>query len=63
MRDNTIFENFYHYLYDLATGSLSNTQFIIIDKEYFPPDSESELDVLERYMEPEQPLISYYRGP
>lgn len=58
-----IFENFYHYLYDLATGSLSNTQFIIIDKEYFPPDRESERDVMERYMEPGQPLISYYRGP
>jgi hypothetical protein len=61
--NENIFRNFYHYLYDLATGPLSNTQFIIIDKEYFPPEADSELEVVERYMEPEQPLISYYRGP
>jgi hypothetical protein len=32
-----IFEAFYNYLYDLAKGPLSNTQFIIIDKEYLAP--------------------------
>jgi len=60
-----IFEAFYTHLYDLTQGSLSNTQFIIIDKEYFPPRLEN-IDVIERYMTVEDdkypPLISYYRG-
>lgn len=60
-----IFESFYHHLYDLAESSLSGTQFIIIDKEYFPPTKE--IEILERKMTPEDkenpPLISYYRGP
>jgi hypothetical protein len=61
-----IFEAFYNHLYDLAQGSLSNTQFIIIDKEYFPPKSK-EISIKERYMtqdDPEHPpLIPYYHGP
>jgi len=60
-----IFEAFYTHLYDLAQGPLSNTQFIIIDKEYFPPKIET-IDVIERYMTVEDdkypPLISSYRG-
>jgi len=60
-----IFEAFYTHLYALAEGPLSNMQFIIIDKEYFPPKSK-EISVRERYMtqEPEHPpLIPYYYGP
>ena len=60
-----IFYSFYNYLYTLAETSLSDTQFIIIDKEYFSA-SEYEVDVFERYMTPDEaehpPLISYYRG-
>lgn len=60
-----IFDSFYNYLYTLTETSLSDTQFIIIDKEYFPP-GEYEVEVYERYMTPNEaehpPLISYYRG-
>jgi hypothetical protein len=60
-----IFHSFYNYLYTLAETSLSDTQFIIIDKEYFSA-SEYEVEVFERYMTPDEaehpPLISYYRG-
>jgi len=60
-----IFDSFYNYLYALAETSLSDTQFIIVDKEYFP-SSEYEVEVYERYMTPDEaeypPLISYYRG-
>lgn len=60
-----IFNSFYNYLYTLAETSLADTQFILVDKEYFPPD-EYEVAVYERYMTPDEaehpPLISYYRG-
>ena len=58
-----IFHSFYDFLYSIAKGTLAQTQFIIIDKEYFPPPQESSLDVYERFMSPDAPLISYYRGP
>lgn len=61
-----IFEAFYSYLYELAQGPLSKTQFIIIDKEYFPPRSEK-INIMDRYMTTDDdnhpPLISYYHGP
>ena len=61
-----IFEAFYKYFYELAEGPLKGTQFIIIDKEYFPPDTR-DVDVKSRYMTPDDdehpPLIPYYRGP
>ena len=59
-----IFEAFYNHLYDLVQGPLSNTQFIIIDKEYFPP--KAKIEIFERYMTTDNdnypPLISYYHG-
>lgn len=58
-----IFRSFYMYLYDLAQGPLSSTQFIIIDKEYIKPSEGPELQVVEKFMSPDFPLISYYRGP
>lgn len=61
--NENIFKAFYKYLYELALGALSTTQFIIIDKEYFKPDADMELDINDRYMSPDNPLISYYRGP
>jgi hypothetical protein len=61
-----LFRSFYTYLYKLASGSLANTQLIVIDKEFFP-DSEHETSSFERYMTPDDPefppLVSYYRGP
>lgn len=60
--NSEIFKSFYGYLYELANGILSNTQFIIIDKEYFPP-TELRADVNEKFMSPDLPLISYYHGP
>lgn len=58
-----IFRAFYEYLYDLASGCLSETQFVIVDKKYFEPKAERRLSITERFMSPGQPLISYYRGP
>ncbi|MBW4576360.1 MAG: AAA family ATPase [Aphanothece sp. CMT-3BRIN-NPC111] len=63
--NQNIFTSFYNYLYNLAENPLSTTQFIIIDKEYFPPTSHN-IDIINRFMTPtdEQapPLIRYYRG-
>jgi rubrerythrin len=62
--NESIFRAFYRYLYDLASGPLSATQFIIIDKEYTEPGAGREIQIYERYMGPNNnPLISYYRGP
>jgi uncharacterized Zn finger protein (UPF0148 family) len=58
-----LFHSFYDFLYSLAKGTLAQAQFIIIDKEYFPPSQDSSLVVYERFMSPDAPLISYYRGP
>lgn len=60
-----LFESFYRYLYELVQGDLSETQVIIIDKDYIqPPDG---VEIVERFMTPNNdshpPLISYYRGP
>ena len=61
-----IFISFYKYLYELVEGPLSNTQIIIIDKEYVEPSSKT-ININERLMTPDDenfpPLISYYRGP
>lgn len=60
-----IFESFYYYLYTLAQGSLSNTQFILIDTDYVEPPQG--IDMTIRLMTPDDPnnppLIPYYRGP
>jgi hypothetical protein len=61
--NKNIFHAFYTYLYKLAAGSLSGTQFIIVDKEYFPPPENLELEITSKFMSPDNPLISYYRGP
>jgi tetratricopeptide (TPR) repeat protein len=63
--NENLFKGFYNYLYDLAANSLSHTQLIIVDNEFFPPDNEV-LDISTRYMTPNDdkypPLITYYRG-
>ena len=60
--NRNIFQAFYLYLYELAANGLSNTQLIIVDKEFFPPDPDLNLAMTNRFMSPENPLISYYRG-
>ncbi|MEO1050074.1 MAG: hypothetical protein AAFX87_05595 [Bacteroidota bacterium] len=61
-----IFEKFYKILYKLNKEDLSSHQFIIVDKEFIEPEGDSDLDIFERYMTPDEkehpPLISYYRG-
>jgi hypothetical protein len=60
------FVQFHNLVYQLAAGDLSETQFILIDKEYCKPEANLGLDVLTRHMTPDNdeypPLISYYRG-
>lgn len=60
-----IFISFYSHLYDLVTNELSQTQIIIVDKEFFPPPESYQYDVLHRYMtssDKDNPgLISYWR--
>jgi len=60
-----VFMAFYNYLYRLAKGPLRKTQFIIIDKQYFP-HKEGEIEMLERFMTTKDkdfpPLIPYYSG-
>lgn len=61
-----IFAAFYRYLYGLAAGPLTETQFIIVDNEYVAPTI-SNINMAERFMTPDDPdhppLISYYHGP
>lgn len=60
------FEGFHELLYELATGELAGTQFIVIDKEFFPPTRGEDVDVRARYMTPDGehdgPLLKGYRG-
>ncbi|MEQ8560236.1 MAG: hypothetical protein RID18_01925 [Cytophagales bacterium] len=61
-----LFRSFYELLYRLANDELADRQFIIVDKEYFKPADDVKVDILERYMTPDEdenpPLIAYYRG-
>jgi hypothetical protein len=61
-----IFSSFYTYLYALASDALKKTQFVIVDKEFYPTEIEG-LAVVDRFMTPDDesnpPLITYYRGP
>lgn len=61
--NESLFRAFYDYLYRLAAGPLQATQFVIIDKEFEQPREDLELQVYQRYMSPDNPLIPYYRGP
>ncbi len=60
------FEGFHALLYELAAGELKGTQFILIDKEYCPPEKAAGVAVLSRHMrtdsDKEPPLIRKYRG-
>ncbi|CDX54738.1 conserved hypothetical protein [Mesorhizobium plurifarium] len=60
------FEGFYRMLYRLNAGELRQTQFVLIDKEFFAPPDDLAAGVTNRHMQPDgdehQPLIRYYRG-
>lgn len=60
------FEDFYRLLYELKEGELSETQLVLIDKEFSRPDTEHRFSLAERHMRPEDdanpPLIPYYVG-
>ncbi len=60
------FEGFYRMLYQLNVGELRQTQFVLIDKEFFAPSADLAKGVINRHMQPDseehQPLIRYYRG-
>lgn len=66
--NNPQFVGFNEMLYELAQGELAGTQFIVIDKEYFPP-AETEPDWLfVRRMTPDDPkspplLTRHIGGP
>lgn len=59
-----LFESFYEQLYSLANSTLSNTQIIIVEQKFVPPQQDG-IDIIQRYMTPNDdkhpPLISYYR--
>lgn len=66
-RENAdIFKGFYEFLYEMASGELKDVQMIVIDKEYYPVDSEYGELVFSRHMTPDDPnyppLIYYYKG-
>ncbi|WP_417708242.1 AAA family ATPase [Roseibium aggregatum] len=60
------FEGFYRMLYQLNAEELQQTQFVLIDKEFFAPPSNLATGVTNRHMQPDSdenpPLIRYYRG-
>jgi hypothetical protein len=64
--DSDLFEQFYNYLYNLANTVLKDTQFIIIDKNYYEPPQNYSINISSRRMTPNDdnypPLITYYRG-
>jgi hypothetical protein len=58
------FEAFHQMIYQLAEGELKETQIILIDKEYCPPNPGLDVVVKSRHMrvgsKEDSPLISYY---
>ena len=59
------FVGFHQLLYQLSKAELKDTQIILIDKEFCPPDLNLGVEVKSRHMRvdstEEPPLISYYR--
>ncbi|MGQ3053668.1 MAG: hypothetical protein ACT6S0_17955 [Roseateles sp.] len=62
-----LFRDFYSMVYELAATELNATQFVLIDKEFFPVPEGLSLDVRSRHMAPgsrdDPPLIPYYDVP
>ena len=61
-----IFRSFYNYVYELASTTLNNIQFIIIDNNFIPPAPNVKLMFYDRYMTNDDPnfppLIRHYTG-
>jgi len=67
-RENAeLFHSFYGMVYELAATELSDTQLLLIDKEFFPVPDGIDLDLRRRHMAPgsleNPPLIPYYKVP
>lgn len=64
-RENVeLFQAFYKLVYELAASELSETQFVLIDKEMFPVPDSVDLELFSRHMAPgstvNPPLVPYY---
>lgn len=63
--NRSVIEALFKEIYRLVLGPLKRTQVILIDNDFFPPES-TEIQLVERYLTPgddnHPPLISYYRG-
>jgi hypothetical protein len=53
--NNPQFVGFNQMLYELAQGELAGTQFIVLDKEFYPPDDTIPEWLTVRYMTPDDP--------
>ncbi|RZI85326.1 MAG: hypothetical protein EOP38_05345 [Rubrivivax sp.] len=62
-----LFSDFYSMVYELAASELKETQFVLIDKEFFPVPEGLDLNIRSRHMAPgsrdDPPLIPYYDVP
>lgn len=62
-----LFRDFYTMVYELAVSELQSTQFVLIDKEFFPVPDGMKINVRSRHMAPgsieDPPLIPYYDVP
>lgn len=62
-----LFQAFYRMVYELAADELSDTQFILIDKELLPVPEDVGIFVKSRHMAPgsfeDPPLVPYYEVP
>ena len=60
-----VIDALFREIYRLVLGPLKRTQIILIDNDFFAPES-NDITIVERYLTPDDenypPLISYYRG-
>ncbi|MEA2710291.1 MAG: hypothetical protein QOF78_2892 [Phycisphaerales bacterium] len=56
------FEGFHALVYELVLDELRGTQVVLIDKEYLAPPVGFELELVERRLSPEEPLLSGFKG-
>ena len=59
-------QGFHEMIYELASGELRDTQFVLVDKEFCAPSGETEFTLSSRHMmvdsEEFPPLIRYFRA-
>lgn len=56
-------EGFHEMLYTLASGELQGTQFIVIDKEMYPPSEDFTPTFTERHMRPNDENVAPHQNP